>query len=226
MIDFKKISQKLPDINYTYVTSFLKDNNKPFDGMSIAEKVTKKENSEYFGIPPEEIVEYWGLSNDFGNKQHRKIEYYFKENKKCEYSDFLESENLTHENCYAEVPVVSHKYRLTGKIDIVEHIKKDGNNFYKVWDTKTSKKFTADKILEASKQILLYCVMLNEHLPAGDKAVPGKIIHIGNTSKPTDYDVNLWKPSRPRTYIFDKECVDLLNQILLKRNKNLLENVK
>lgn len=36
---------------------------KKFDGAETAKKVTKKKNSKWFGIPPDEILNYWQMEN-------------------------------------------------------------------------------------------------------------------------------------------------------------------
>ena len=177
MKEFPFESRKKPNIKYLGVTSWLNKFEEEFIPLEVATKVSKNPRSEYYELDPQKIVKMWELTGKRGTKKHQEIEKWLKkETETCEFAnDLYQKLDIHPDNSWAEIKVHSDNLQLSGIIDIIQ----GENNTYYVHDIKTFKKVTQDKIDKTTKQILIYCVMLDEVI--NDKNIkirPGKIINL------------------------------------------------
>jgi len=199
---------------YEHVTSFISRQSPPFDGVRIAKEISTNCGSIYYEMEVEDILYYWKLATEFGNIQHQKIENYIRKNQSCDFDEFFQQNNIGFENSYSEIKLTSDIYQLTGTADIIVREINEDKTIYRIHDIKTYKNITDEKILKASVQILLYCMMLNNHLGENEIAIPGKILHISNVSHPTNQDISTWKISKPYFVNFDKNAIKEVKKYL------------
>lgn len=209
-IDFSKICLG----EYISPTRLLGVFEEPFDAMETAKAVATYENSEYYQIPVETILEYWKLTAPYGNIIHSEIQDYLTNNKECRFKDALEKHGINYNNSYSEIEIKSQDKKMKGFVDIITVQEVEDRTEYIIHDIKTYKKINEDKLISASMQILLYCLILNDSLGANEYAIPGKIIHISNNSKPNDLEYKEWENKNPVFYDFDKRAIKKLKNLL------------
>jgi len=214
-IDFSKIVLG----EYISPTRLLGVFEEPFDARKTAEAVTTYERSEYFKIPVDTILDYWKLTAPYGNIIHSEIQDYLTDEKECRFKEELEKYGINYNNSYSEIEIKSLHKKMKGFVDIITIQEENDKKKYIVHDIKTYKKIDGEKIIGASMQILLYCLILNDSLGPNEYAVPGKIIHISNNSKPDNLDYEKWDNKNPVFYDFDKRAIAKLKDLLDRFDK-------
>ena len=209
MINFPYISTKTENIEYLGVTSWLGSFEAPFIPEEVARKVSKNPNSEYFDIPISDIIKMWNDTATRGNRKHKEIEDWLKGvGEKNEHCSIIENSlGISPDNSFAEIKLYCDEFRLTGKPDIIQEIKEKDYTIYNIHDIKTFKKNNKDKLIQASKQILIYCKMLRELIRNDDIIIrPGKIIVI---SPKNNISENVWfEFSEPEIFDIEKGIME------------------
>jgi len=129
---------------YTSVTTLLGKYKKPFDSVTAAERVAKRE-----GKTVETVLAEWKTLNtasqEYGTLIHSIIEDYNKEQKiRKGYEDLITSYNalgildVWNDTLYSEKLLHLHSYKLAGTADI---IRDEGKGGFSIFDIKTNKKF-------------------------------------------------------------------------------------
>jgi len=219
--DKKKHEYTLNGIKLISVTSWLKQFEEPFDPYEISEKISKNPNSEYYGMDPAIIRSLWIKTANRGSKKHKTIEKWLTgETSSCDEAEFLIQYNITPQNAYSEIPLISKKLMLAGTADIITV----ENGQYFIWDIKTAKKVNEDKRRKFSLQILTYCVLLYQMADRAIKVSPGGIILIEPKSNLSKDVSNAFKNAE---FIeIDKNVKDELKYMIKIRKKELKQNTK
>ena len=152
----------------------------PFNAAEIAAKVNNMRGSCYYGMGVERITEQWQRSSGLGHMVHNAVENYIKEGsvpddkslvplvdqfKRLNFKGTLMSEVMVQS---------SDEYKIAGTVDIIEDT---GKHLY-VWDIKTYKKITDDKVKKCSYQLEIYKRLIENTL--GRPTIVGGIIIFEN----------------------------------------------
>ena len=132
------------NFKYTSVTKWVEQFKPPFDELTTAQRIAKKE-----GVSVELILELWEKKREdskvFGTQVHRALETYFKTKKiSSVYQPIIEKFidldiPLNTKNCFFEKLVFNKEIKIAGTSDIILH-NKDKKTF-NVYDFKTNKRF-------------------------------------------------------------------------------------
>jgi len=143
-------------IEYKSITTLLGEQ-KPFNSIEIAEKVSKISSSRYFGMSVDRILEFWDNSAELGTVVHEAIEEYIND------SIWPSDETLTplveqfsklrfRGELLSETLVWDESTRLAGTVDIMEVLQ----DRIMLYDIKTSRAINEDKLGTYSLQLELY----------------------------------------------------------------------
>ena len=159
MINFDKKKHKYYDdsgLEYISVTTLL-GNLFPFDRNEIAKNISQNPNSPYYKWDIKDIFKDWVKAASEGNKLHNACETFIKENiyptdtnlKPCveQFAKLRFKGKLL-----SEQKVCSKKYLIAGTIDLLE----DCGKIIYIYDLKTYKKITEDRIHKLNLQLEIY----------------------------------------------------------------------
>jgi len=201
-------------VKFLNVTTWLSKMDTPFDAYEVSEKVSKMPDSEYYGMNPAEIRQLWKDTAMRGNKKHKSIERWLKEESaNCDEMIFLHDLGINPKTSWSEIPLMSESLQLAGTADIITI--KDNEYFF--WDIKTCKKVDDAKLKKFSMQIMTYCVLLWEMTKGSISINPGGIILIepkDDLSKGITSDFN-----PPVLLNIDHSVNDILINAIKKRRK-------
>lgn len=178
MIHFDPKKHKYTDDQgreYISVTTLLSDLF-PFDRNEIAKAISENPNSSYYKWSIKDIFKDWRKAATEGNKLHGACENYITEKKVPTKSDLKACVKKFAKlkfkgKLLSEQKVYSEKYLIAGTIDIIE----DCGNILYLYDLKTYKKITDDRIHKLNLQLEIYRRLAEERFGRPCKVVGGLI---------------------------------------------------
>lgn len=138
--DHKYMLPDRPDFEFNSVTTLIHDYGEPFDTIGISEACSKKVNSKWFGMTPEEIRQAWRDTAAMGTKLHEYGEYLLNGEKDPEIPDSPKAKwvpeivqslwDKEYELAITEILVYSEQLNLAGQSDILLKKKRRSSDEY------------------------------------------------------------------------------------------------